>query len=148
MMEVLLSFGSGTTHGSLQLHPDGSFHYTPDRSFSGDDFFMYYLDDGRAYSTLIPVSLHVGYPADARHEAAPDRATVFPNPGEERFCITISQPFGEAYLRVMDLMGREIVQMKLEGEVNWVNIENRVPGVYLFNLTIDQNLEQHRILIH
>ena len=148
IMEALLSFGSGTTHGSLQLHPDGSFQYTPDRSFSGEDFFMYYLDDGRAYSTLVAVSLHVGYPTDARHEAAPDRISVFPNPGEERFCITISQPFGEADLRVIDLMGREIVKMKLEGEVNWVNIGKRVPGVYLFNLIIDQNLEQHRILIH
>ena len=148
MMEAVLSFGSGTTHGSLQLHPDGSFRYTPDRSFSGEDFFMYYLDDGRAYSTLVPVSLHVGYPADARPDLALDRASVFPNPGKDRFCITISQPFGEAKLRVIDLMGREIVQMKLEGEVNWVNIGQRVPGIYLFNLIIDQNLEQHRILIH
>ena len=148
MMEAVLSFGSSATHGSLQLHPDGSFQYTPDRSFSGEDFFMYYLDDGRAFSALVPVNIYVGYPADAQADLAPDLTSVFPNPGHERFCITISQPFGEASLTVVDLMGREIVQMKLEGEVNWVSIENRVPGIYLFNLTIDQNLEQHRILIH
>ncbi|TFH28228.1 MAG: T9SS type A sorting domain-containing protein [Bacteroidia bacterium] len=146
-IEAVLAFGNGTTHGSLQLHPNGSFHYTPDPSFSGDDFFMYYLDDSRAYSTLVPVSLHVGYPAEVSPDLAPSRVSVFPNPGDGRFCITIAQPFGEAFLRVVDLMGREIVQMKLEGEVNWVNIENRIPGMYLFNLTIDQNQEQHRILI-
>jgi hypothetical protein len=146
-MEAVLSFGSGTTHGSLQLHPDGSFHYTPDPSFNGEDFFMYYLDDGRAYSTLVPVSLHVGYPANNPQDQASDRVSVFPNPGQGRFCITIDQPFGEAFLRVVDLMGREILQMKLEGDVNWVNIENSVPGLYLFNLSIDQNIEQHRILI-
>jgi hypothetical protein len=147
LMEAVLSFGSGTTHGSIQLHPDGSFHYTPEPSFSGDDFFMYYLDDGRAYSTLVPVSLHVGYPADVAQDLAHDRVSVFPNPGQGSFCITIAQPFGEAFLRVVDLMGRDILQMQLEGEVNWINIENKVPGIYLFNLTIDQNHEQHRILI-
>ena len=146
-IEAVLAFGSGTTHGSLQLHPNGSFRYTPDPSFSGDDFFMYYLDDSRAYSTLVPVSLHVGYPADVPSDFAPDRVSVFPNPGDGRFCISIGQPFGEAFLRVVDMMGREIAQMKLEGEVNWINIDNSVPGMYLFNLTIDQNLEQHRILI-
>ena len=146
-IEAVLAFGSGTTHGSLQLHPNGSFRYTPDPSFSGDDFFMYYLDDSRAYSTLVPVSLHVGYPADVPSDYAPDRVSVFPNPGDGSFCISITQPFGEAFLRVVDMMGREIAQMKLEGEVNWINIDNSVPGMYLFNLTIDQNLEQHRILI-
>lgn len=146
-IEAVLAFGSGTTHGSLQLHPNGSFRYTPDPSFSGDDFFMYYLDDSRAYSTLVPVSLHVGYPADVPSGDAPDRVSVFPNPGDGSFCISITQPFGEAFLRVVDMMGREIAQMKLEGEVNWINIDNSVPGMYLFNLTIDQNLEQHRILI-
>lgn len=146
-IEAVLAFGSGTTHGSLQLHPDGSFHYTPAPSFRGDDFFMYYLDDSRAYSTLVPVSLHVGYPADVSPDLAPDRVSVFPNPGDGRFCISIAQPFGEAFLKVVDMMGREIAQMKLEGEVNWINIDNSIPGMYLFNLTIDQNLEQHRILI-
>jgi hypothetical protein len=147
-MEAVLSFGSGSIHGSLQVHPDGSFHYIPDPSYSGEDFFMYYLDDGRAYSTLVPVSLYVGYPADAPSALAPDRVSVFPNPGNGRFCISIQQPFGEAFLRVVDLMGREILQTELEGEVNWIEIENRVPGIYLFNLTIDQKPEQHRIIIH
>lgn len=147
-MQAVLSFGSGTAHGSLQLHPDGGFHYIPEPSFSGEDFFMYYLDDGRAFSTLVPVSLYVGYPADAPSALAPNRVSVFPNPGEGRFCITIPQAFGEAYLRVVDLMGRDILQKELEGEVNWIEMEDRVPGIYLFNLTIDQKLEQHRILIH
>lgn len=146
-IQAMLAFGSGTTHGSLQLHPDGSFYYTPDPSFSGDDFFMYYLDDSRAYSTLVPVSLHVGYPADVSPDLAPDRVSVFPNPGDGNFCISIAQPFDEAFLRVVDMMGREIAQIKLEGEVNWINLDNSIPGMYLFNLTIDQNLEQHRVLI-
>lgn len=147
-IQAVLSFGSGTTHGSLQLHPDGSFYYTPDPSFSGEDFFMYYLDDGRAFSTLVPVSLYVGYPSEANSALVSNQVSVFPNPGDGRFCITIQQPFGEANLRVVDLMGREIFQRKLEGDVNWIELEDKVPGIYLFNLNIDQKFEQHRIVIH
>jgi len=147
LMEAVLSFGSSTTHGSLQLHPDGSFYYEPAPSFSGEDFFMYYLTDGTTYSSLIPVNLHVGYPADIPQDLTHEHASVFPNPGDGRFCITLPQPFGEAYLRVVDLMGREVLQRKLEAEVTWITIEGGVPGMYLFNLTIDQHQEQHRILI-
>lgn len=146
-LEVVLSFGSGSSHGSLQLHPDGSFYYTPDESFKGEDFFMYYLDDGRAYSTLVPVSLQVGYPAELPHDISQERISIFPNPGKDRFCITLRQAFGEAYLKVVDMMGREILHMELEGEVNWIRLEDQVPGMYLFNLSIDEYQEQHRILI-
>jgi len=148
IIQAVLSFGSGTTHGSLQLHPDGSFYYTPDPLFSGEDFFMYYLDDGRAFSTLVPVSLYVGYPSEAHSALISNRVSVFPNPGDGRFCIAIQQPFGEASLRVVDLLGREIFQKKLEGDVNWIELQDKVPGIYLFNLNIDQKFEQHRILIH
>jgi hypothetical protein len=146
-MEAVLSFGSSTSHGSLQLHPDGSFYYMPDPSFKGEDFFMYYLSDGRAYSALVPVSLQVGFPAETAQDAAPAHATIFPNPGDGRFCITLPPFFEEAYLSVVDLMGREIFHRKLEGTVNWVSMEGGVPGIYLFNLTIDQHHEQHKILI-
>ncbi len=147
LMEAVLSFGSGSEHGSLQLHPDGSFYYIPDQGFSGDDFFMYYLDDGRAYSTLVPVNLHVGYPAGVSQDVTRGQATIYPNPGKGRFCITIPGPFREATLKVVDLMGRELFIRELEEEVNWLDIEVGAPGIYLFNVTIDQHLEQHRILM-
>ena len=49
-------------HGSVALHPDGSFYYFPMRAFQGTDLFSYYLDDESAYSTLVPVQLHVRFP--------------------------------------------------------------------------------------
>jgi hypothetical protein len=146
-MEAVLSFGSSTSHGSLQLHPDGSFYYMPDPTFKGEDFFMYYLSDGRAYSALVPVNLQVGFPAGTVQDLAPAHAVIFPNPGHGRFCITLSPGFEEASLTVVDLMGREILQRNLEEAVTWLNIEPGAPGMYLFNLTIDQHREQHKILI-
>src|SRR5262249_49571328 len=35
-------------HGQLTLHLDGSFTYTPQASFSGEDFFLYQAGDGEA----------------------------------------------------------------------------------------------------
>jgi Bacterial Ig domain len=143
-----LSFGSSTTQGTLYLHPDGSFIYSPEPGFTGDDFFMYYLDDGQSYSTLVPVFLHVGYGVSAALDSAPGIAVIFPNPGDGKFCITLPEPFDEAHLRVVDMLGREIMQVPLEEATSWVEIQNSLPGLYLFNLSIDQKLEQHRILLH
>jgi hypothetical protein len=145
-MHVQLSFGSGPAHGNLYLHPDGSFLYEPDQGFKGDDFFMYYLEDGTTNSTLVPVQIHVGYPLS--EDAQPQgHYSIFPNPGKDRFCITLPEPFQEAYLKVVDMLGKEIVYLKLEEATNWVVIQNTKPGVYLFILYVDQNLEQFRIIM-
>jgi hypothetical protein len=146
-MQVSLPFGSSTEHGSLFLHPDGSFLYDPDPGFHGNDFFMYYLEDGTASSALIPVQLHVRYPLSADSELFSGLTSIFPNPGKDRFCITIGEPFLEAELRVLDMLGREILNLPLEEARNWVEIRNTKPGIYLFILSIDQKQEQHRIII-
>jgi len=146
-MQVRLPFGSSTEHGQLFLHPDGSFLYDPDPGFLGDDFFMYYLEDGAESSTLVPVHLHVGYPLSAEDELSSASSSIFPNPGKDRFCISIPEPFQEASLRVLDMLGKEILFLPLEETSTWVDIQNTKPGIYLFILSIDQNLEQHRIIM-
>jgi hypothetical protein len=146
-MLVSLPFGSSTEHGQLFLHPDGSFLYDPDPGYHGDDFFMYYLEDGAASSALIPVQLHVSFPSAAGNELASGRSSVYPNPGKDRFNITIPHSFQEASLRVVDMLGKEILFMPLEEASTWVEIQNTKPGIYLFILSIDQNLEQYRIII-
>jgi len=45
------------------------------------------------------------------------------------------------------MLGKEIVNLKLEESISWVEIRNTKPGVYLFILNIDQKLEQFRIII-
>jgi hypothetical protein len=146
-MQVSLPFGSSTEHGSLFLHPDGSFLYDPDPGFHGNDFFMYYLEDGAESSALIPVQLHVRYPLSAESDLLSGLNSVFPNPGKDRFCISIADAFQEANLRVVDMLGKEILNLPLEEAISWIEIQNTKPGIYLFILSIDQKLEQHRIII-
>lgn len=48
------------SHGSLVLNPDGSFVYTPDANYAGDDSFTYTITDNHGLGdTLINVVLHV-----------------------------------------------------------------------------------------
>ncbi|MCK5692743.1 MAG: T9SS type A sorting domain-containing protein, partial [Bacteroidales bacterium] len=66
---------------------------------------------------------------------------------KDRFCINIAETFQEANLRVVDMLGKEILFLQLEEASTWVEIQNTKPGIYLFILSIDQNLEQYRIII-
>lgn len=50
---------SGVAHGTLLLHPDGSFDYTPDANFFGSDSFAYKASDGSLYSETVMVALSV-----------------------------------------------------------------------------------------
>lgn len=46
-------------NGTLQLNSDGSFSYTPDNGFTGQDFFTYQASDGEFNSNTIFVSINV-----------------------------------------------------------------------------------------
>lgn len=48
-----------TTHGTLSLNPDGSFSYTPDPGYVGDDGFTYAAEDGDGASDIASVRLVV-----------------------------------------------------------------------------------------
>jgi VCBS repeat-containing protein len=57
--------GSGPSHGSLTLNPDGSFAYTPAVNFSGSDSFTYRASDGSLESSLATVTITVTAVNDA-----------------------------------------------------------------------------------
>jgi hypothetical protein len=51
--------GSGPNHGTLTLHSDGSFSYTPFLDYTGADSFSYRAFDGIDYSNVATVSITV-----------------------------------------------------------------------------------------
>lgn len=51
--------GTGPANGSLTLNADGSFSYTPNSGFVGDDSFTYRANDGTTNSGAATVSIHV-----------------------------------------------------------------------------------------
>ncbi len=50
----------GPSDGTLTFNNDGTFTYTPDAGFAGDDKFYYQLNDGKANSIVALVTIHVG----------------------------------------------------------------------------------------
>ena len=48
---------SGPSHGTLEIYPDGSFSYTPDSDWFGEDFFTYRASDGVASSDIAIVTI-------------------------------------------------------------------------------------------
>jgi VCBS repeat-containing protein len=53
---------SGPSHGTLDLHADGSFTYTPAAGFAGLDTFTYHANDGEANSNVATVQITVTGP--------------------------------------------------------------------------------------
>ena len=76
---------SETSHGSLILYSDGSFYYTPDKDFTGQDSFSYVIYDGLRTSEEATVTINVI--STAQHQLTvengigsgyyPEGATVF-----------------------------------------------------------------------
>jgi VCBS repeat-containing protein len=56
---------TGPKHGVLELNDDGSFSYTPDENFHGEDFFIYKACDGELHSAPVKVRLTVTSVNDA-----------------------------------------------------------------------------------
>jgi hypothetical protein len=50
---------SGPSHGTLTLNPNGSFTYTPEENFVGEDSFTYQAYDGELYSNVATVTITV-----------------------------------------------------------------------------------------
>ena len=49
----------GPDSGVLQLNNDGSFNYTPDNNFTGNDVFTYVADNGQNESNVATVTIAV-----------------------------------------------------------------------------------------
>ncbi|MBS0427904.1 MAG: tandem-95 repeat protein, partial [Proteobacteria bacterium] len=56
-----LTYTTGTppSHGTVVLHPDGSYTYTPDPDYHGPDSFTVIVDDGRGGTTTSTVTIEV-----------------------------------------------------------------------------------------
>ncbi|GHE16117.1 esterase-like activity of phytase family protein [Streptomyces alanosinicus] len=78
---VTLVAHTKTAHGTLALHQDGSFRYTPDAGYHGTDTFTYKVSDAvRLYRTrLKPLAVIGGVPVTAGAYGS----SLYPVPGSE-----------------------------------------------------------------
>lgn len=50
------SKGKDSEHGKVTVNPDGTWSYTPDPRFVGEDSFTVIVDDGKGGKTEVPVA--------------------------------------------------------------------------------------------
>ncbi|HEY7282617.1 MAG TPA: Ig-like domain-containing protein, partial [Actinomycetota bacterium] len=68
---------TGVSHGTLDLHTDGSFTYTPGAGFFGKDHFTYQADDGQG-GTSDPTTATITVHSDEAPSAADNHYTFMP----------------------------------------------------------------------
>jgi VCBS repeat-containing protein len=76
----------GPEHGELVFNDDGTFTYTADAGFTGEDCFRYQLNDGMANSRVAQVKLNVG----------PVTSNIAPFSIEDAYTVTTGQTLTEA----------------------------------------------------
>ncbi|WP_300441836.1 Ig-like domain-containing protein, partial [Christiangramia sp.] len=57
--EITAVLANDVLNGTLQLNSDGSFTYTPNSGFTGEDRFTYYVNDGELNSETVRVDINV-----------------------------------------------------------------------------------------
>lgn len=55
----VIGANQGPNNGSISLQADGSFTYTPNPGFTGNDYFSYRVSDGGAFSQPVRVNLRI-----------------------------------------------------------------------------------------
>ena len=72
---------------------------------------------------------------------------MFPNPVSGRIYIQLKGSYQSACLRILDLTGRQILCQELQDSESWVDMRGVSPGIYMFNVQVDQKIETHRIIV-
>ena len=71
------SLVTSVSNGSLDLQTDGSFTYTPNLNFNGEDSFTYVANDGKADSNIATVTITVNPVNDPPvADAGPDQSVT------------------------------------------------------------------------
>ncbi|MFK7820928.1 MAG: Ig-like domain-containing protein [Planctomycetaceae bacterium] len=71
--DLTVTLVSGPSNGTLILNPDGTFDYTPNNGFSGDDTFEYQVDDGNGGTDIAEVCITVGEKPNVDPDAVDDK---------------------------------------------------------------------------
>lgn len=74
---------TGAAHGTVTLNPDGSFSYTPEAGFMGEDTFAYVASDAVASSDPVMVTITVGEPGSEN---------LAPVSADDQFATSVGQP--------------------------------------------------------
>jgi VCBS repeat-containing protein len=114
-------------NGVAEMNADGSFTYTPNADFSGEDSFTYIVDDGQGNTATGTVAISVAAVNDA------------PIAGNDDFATDEDVPLsGNVLVNDTDAEGDSLVAALAEGPANGV-VEMNADGSFTYTPTADFN---------
>jgi 6-phosphogluconolactonase (cycloisomerase 2 family) len=132
---LTVSLVSGPSRAaSFDLHPDGSFEYTPAADFNGIDSFSYKANDGQADSGVVTVTMTVNAVNDAPVLAGVPATPIIDEQAAFSFTATATDVDGPAPR--FDLVGAPTGASldPVSGVFTWTPSETQGPGVYNFSV--------------
>ena len=119
--------GSAPSQGQLQIDPNGSYSFTPDQNFNGEQSFMFAATDGKKTSAPAPVRIMV----KSRNDAPRIVSITVPPETDEDAAI-------EGQVEASDIEGSALVYAAA-GPVAHGVLEFSAPGVFKFTPAADFN---------
>ncbi len=120
-------------HGYLELNADGSFTYTPQSGFSGNDSFMYSIFDGQSLSKSNVVNLKVGVSNGIDDVNTDPEMLDFVNlsPNPARNSVLVKSNWNITNIRIFNFTGMLLSQVHVDEQSYRIDLTHYNPGVYI-----------------
>ena len=70
---------------------------------------------------------------------------IFPNPVQDVLNISLEKTNGKADVQIFDLYGRILKEVRIQGNMNSIDISSLKKGMYLIRITQDKKTEIHKV---
>ncbi len=121
-------------HGTLALHPDGSFRYTPNANYNGTYAFAYTASDGHGHTATATVTLTVNPVQDPPTASLAAHPTAGTAPLTVSFQVAANDPDDDPLACTLDFGDGTPPASQCNGPVNHT-YQN--PGTFTATLTVD-----------
>ncbi|MCD4729449.1 MAG: T9SS type A sorting domain-containing protein [Bacteroidales bacterium] len=79
------------------------------------------------------------------NEITETRTLIFPNPAQDVFYVSLENTRVKADVQIFDLTGRMFAELRIQENVNSINISFLKKGMYLIKIIQDSNVEIYKI---
>ena len=135
------------TSGDVQIFSDGSFIYSPDQDYHGEDIFTYRLYDGLGHSDTCYVYIDIEQTGglDALELA---EFKVYPNPVSDYLTIDIPEARSQTVLEVNSLNGQMLMKKMLHHEHETIDVSGLPAGIYIVSISDNTSRVSRKLCVY
>ncbi|MES2592458.1 MAG: Ig-like domain-containing protein [Bacteroidota bacterium] len=135
------------THGTVNLNADGSFTYTAEESYVGDDYFEYCIFDGFSLSKSAYVCLEVNNVLNVEENGLSNaiNVTIFPNPASDVVNVKANKTISNVALFSSE--GKLMKSLVVNDSDVTINTTELSRGIYYLKTTVGTKMVLNRISV-